>query len=483
MKRLFWLVGIVTLCVFLSCALWYIQKDTKQHIILRLPTGFFPNSVHIEKDESLKFINLTLRTTWPAAGPHPSHITYPDFDMIGGIAPLHTWVFTFAKSGTYTFHDHYAPEINGVVVSGSNDVSQVTEQSTCKALSDPLEQASCMEIYFRGAASKMTFIEARALFNDLAVRYQGSCHTFAHDLGKNAYTAYLKKQLPDVTQEASSCGNGFWHGFTTAMQAYGGIEESKEFCASLKGATDIQQSNSRTSCYHGIGIGLIPDPPPAYLWGAFQPLIEPALVFCDTIQGDPSYRERCLTGIFHAVSDYMIQKLYGFNFDENSLTKCAELVSAYQKTCFITLVSALPANTDFDLARTVAIIKKNTPQELFSDIFFHAAIIFVHAEAPIEEAGRFVDNCEVQNKDFRSICIEAVINKFYNNGLPGNEYQKASAFCSSVWVYTSEKERCFQEVISYAIAVYTAEKVVEACDYVPEVYRSSIQKCNEPTSE
>ncbi len=477
MKRLFWMFGLAVLCMLASYSIWYTQKDVRQHIVFRIPGGFIPNVVRVEEKESLRFINLTFRPTWPAAGPHPTHITYPDFDAIGGIAPGHTWVFTFEKGGTYTFHDHYAPEVNGIVVSGLNDISQVTEESTCTALPDLLQQAACAEIYFKNVASKETYPKARELFNDLATRYPRSCHNFAHDLGKNAYVAYLENNLFDIGQEASLCNNGFWHGFTTAMQTYSGIEAAKEFCASLRGETEMHQNSNRINCYHGIGIGLIPDPPPAHLWGEFQQLVDPALAFCATIQGDESYKERCLTGVFHAVSDYMSRPLYGFTFDESSLTICSKQAIAYQKTCFITLVAAVPASVDFDLVRTVAIIKESAPPYLFSDIFFHAAIMLVPSKTSVEAAGRFAASCEAQSSDIRSLCISAVINKLFSYSVPGTEYQEAIAFCSSTWIHDVEQLGCFQEMISYANTMYTKEKVAEVCDSIPEIYYSSISGC------
>ncbi len=476
MKRLGWFILII-FCVFIALIFWYVQNDIEQHVILRLPSGFFPKVVQVDENESLRFINLTLRPIWPAAGPHPSHITYSDFDSLKGIAPLHTWVFTFLKKGTYTFHDHYAPEMNGIVVSGSNDISKVTDQTTCTILSDSLEQASCMEIYFRNVSSELPYDQARELFNDLSNSYQRSCHTFAHDLGKNAYTAHLESSLVDLGQETVSCGNGFWHGFTTAMQAHSGIEAAKEFCASLNGKTDALQDDNRMNCYHGIGIGLIPDPPPPHLWGEFQLLVDPAVAFCETVQGNPLYRERCMTGVFHAMTDYMLNELYGFAFDDDSIILCAEQVKIYQKDCFVTLIAALPASTDFDLTRTVSIIQKSTPPYLFSDIFFHAAILFVQAEAPIEEIGNFVESCGVQNDSLRLPCISAVINKLYNNGIPGIEYQKAVLFCSSAWIQTEEEIKCFQEVVSHAQSVYPPKKIVEVCNTIPKIYHPHIQEC------
>ena len=478
MKKYVWWFSIVAVFSILACSvLWFSLKEEQQHIVLRLPTGFFPNIVYIKKNESVRFINMTSVSFWPASGPHPTHTSYPEFDVKKEIAPLHSWVFTFDKSGTFTFHDHLAPEFTGIVISGPNDISRVDDQNTCTVLSEQ-EQAGCIEIYFKNITDKKPFAQTLEIFTDISTRYPGSCHTFAHDLGKNAYIAYLEHTLPDnIGPEGSFCGYGFWHGFTTAMQAHSGLSATKEFCASLGGATNVQLRTNRMNCYHGIGIGLIPDPPPVNLWGVFQPLVDPALAFCDTIPEESSYRERCLTGVFHAMTVYMAQKIYGFVYDENSLAICSKQAVAYQKTCFNTLVAQLPEFTNFNLEQTVTILQKTVPPLQFLEIFGYAAVIFVNAEASIAEIGHFIEKCDTLSNDFRPICISAVINKLYNNGVPGIEYQKAVAFCSSSWMRDTEQTACFQEVISYSVRVYTSEKMAEVCNALPGIQRMHVVGC------
>jgi plastocyanin len=478
MKLVYWLLGALAGVVVLTgLVLCYTYVVLGQHIVLRLSSGFFPDTVYLEPGQSLRFVNLTLEPSWPASGPHPTHTTYSEFDPQQGIDPLQSWVFTFTREGTYAFHDHVAPEMVGMVIAGSIDLSKVADEHACTELADPFAEAACMEIYYRNVVVDKDFNEARDLFIDLATRYQGICHTLAHDLGKNAYTAYTEGKLPEIGQEASSCGFGFWHGFTTAMQTHYGIDASKEFCASLTGNTPEQQKINRMNCFHGVGIGLIPDPPQPKQWGAFQALVDPALAFCETVEGDYLYKERCLTGIFHAMTIYLELQQYEFTYDEHSLKICQEQALAYQRTCFITLVAALPAATGFDLPRTLAILKEDVPGELFLEVFEYAAILFVQAENPIETTGRFVASCEAEQREYRSVCIDAVINKLYNNGVPGSEYQKASAFCSSEWVYEDERVGCFDAVISYANAVYAPEKVLEACIALPGESRTSVTGC------
>lgn len=450
----------------------------QQHIVIRFPGGFYPEIVHVEKGESIRFINLTSKPSWPAAGAHPTHSSYPAFDPKAGIAPWHSWAFTFTQEGAFTFHDHLAPEMSGIVISGPNDISLITDQGTCESISDPLQQGACMEIYFRNISKNVEYLQARSIYEDIAARYPNSCHGFAHDLGKNAYKAYLNNTLPEIGQEASSCAYGLWHGFTTAMQADQGFAAAKEFCATFTGATEEKQQINRMNCYHGIGIGLVPDPPDPRAWGDFQALVEPGLNFCDTVPGHPDYKLRCLTGVFHATTDYMINNSYGFTYNEEALANCAAQKPEHQYECFITLVSPLPRLTHNNVEQTVAILKKYSPtSDLFKEMFMNAAIMSVDTKDNVEEFGKFIEECATADAELRSICISAVINNLYANGLPGIEYLKVAEFCSGPWIQNTEQNSCFTEVISYARKMYTPERLAEVCGIIPEDHRDTMPEC------
>src|SRR5690606_145324 len=151
------------------------------------------------------------------------------------------------------------------------------------------------------------------------------------------------------------------------------------------------------------------------------------------IPGDRLYRERCLTGVFHAMTSYMNSGLHGFIFDEDSLHYCSEQREDRQFECFITLVSALPKVTkSFD--RTIEVIQKYSPNlEIFRGMVENAAIMSVDMAASPEEMGHFVAQCDTPEENLRTICINAVVNNIYSNGMPGIEYQKAIAFCAGSW--------------------------------------------------
>jgi hypothetical protein len=70
-----------------------------------------------------------------------------------------------------------------------------------------------------------------------------------------------------------------------------------------------------------------------------------------------------------------------------------------------------------------------------------------------------------------------VINKLYNNGIPGVEYSKAIDFCAGSWVRAEEHADCFDQAASYATRVYAPEKAVEACEAIESEHGSPVYEC------
>lgn len=89
--------------------------------------GFSPKTLTVKSGTKVTFLNNTTNRMWVASNPHPSHEGYsgttrnqhcPDtmgisFDQcsIGN-----SYTFTFAKVGTWAYHNHAADEDGGTIV-------------------------------------------------------------------------------------------------------------------------------------------------------------------------------------------------------------------------------------------------------------------------------------------------------------------------------------------------------------------------------
>jgi plastocyanin len=92
--------------------------------ILYTDSGFLPNTLHVKVGTTVTFINNSAQKLWPASGVHPSHAAYPTtggcigstFDACRGLLTGESWNFKFDIPGSWSYHNHLAPEYQGTVI-------------------------------------------------------------------------------------------------------------------------------------------------------------------------------------------------------------------------------------------------------------------------------------------------------------------------------------------------------------------------------
>lgn len=101
-----------------------------QNTVVYTDSGYAPAILTIKKGKIVVWKNESSQTMWPASAMHPTHTVYsgtsleehcPDvagtaFDACTGIQPGNSWSFTFAKTGTWHYHDHLNPGYIGTIV-------------------------------------------------------------------------------------------------------------------------------------------------------------------------------------------------------------------------------------------------------------------------------------------------------------------------------------------------------------------------------
>ena len=94
--------------------------------------GFVPESVNIERGQTVRFVNNASAETgtWPASAVHPTHTIYPGsgiskcdtseqssiFDACRELQPGEFWEFTFTEAGEWRYHDHTHAYHTGAVI-------------------------------------------------------------------------------------------------------------------------------------------------------------------------------------------------------------------------------------------------------------------------------------------------------------------------------------------------------------------------------
>jgi plastocyanin len=78
--------------------------------------GFSPSPVTVKVGTTVTFVNESSSPMWVASDPHPTHTLLSGFDELSSVGKGGTYEYTFAKIGTWTFHNHMNPTMKGTVV-------------------------------------------------------------------------------------------------------------------------------------------------------------------------------------------------------------------------------------------------------------------------------------------------------------------------------------------------------------------------------
>lgn len=93
-------------------------------------SGFSPKTVDIAVGTSVTFVNNSSHRMWVASNNHPSHTLYDgtnlqqhcsngtstSFDECTAVSAGASYSYTFAKAGTFPYHNHTQANDNGTVV-------------------------------------------------------------------------------------------------------------------------------------------------------------------------------------------------------------------------------------------------------------------------------------------------------------------------------------------------------------------------------
>lgn len=78
--------------------------------------GFHPQTLSIDAGDTVKFENKSSDDAWPASNVHPTHLLYPGFDAKKPLLPGDSYSFTFTKTGSWGYHNHLEPDVQGTIV-------------------------------------------------------------------------------------------------------------------------------------------------------------------------------------------------------------------------------------------------------------------------------------------------------------------------------------------------------------------------------
>lgn len=279
------------------------------------------------------------------------------------------------------------------------------------------------------------------------------CHGAVHVIGEIAYDIYKNDGDIQFSEETTACGYGFYHGFLgKLLHEKPDIAEAVQFCESLKSSPENDKERIFTTCFHGIGHGMVEETPlPEYYWGNIEALLIPALKTCGTLPEAFQQRE-CADGAFNGLSRFMTNNEYGFTYNlEDPLGWCSQFKESR--------INYLSCN--FEMAQNFAALIIEEAEEVlpFLDGLDEETQIMVTDIAVgglLQEDVIRDDNSDyfLQCREFPSpqlhrACLNGVVGGMLEHGEPGNEEAKPMAFCASPIATEEEKIICNELLASY----------------------------------
>ena len=90
-------------------------KSPTTAVIEITPSGFLPQTIAVNPNTQVVWVNEDVMPHLPAADPYPSHKQLPQLVAPRALGQKETYSFTFTKAGTIHYHDDLEPTIVGVV--------------------------------------------------------------------------------------------------------------------------------------------------------------------------------------------------------------------------------------------------------------------------------------------------------------------------------------------------------------------------------
>lgn len=228
-----------------------VSAHSQTVIIEMTEEGFSPQSITLDENSAVIFINKDTKDRWPASNVHPTHELYPEFDPKKPIKVGASWPFKPKKAGEWKFHDHLLPHMRGkiTVISENGQVQTPSWQQNIKNFIENI--VFKIKNIFSFAKKE----DAVKKWEDLKLKYKGQAgsegdiHDQAHLVGS---LLYQQKGFSGIGLCTSEFAFGCFHGFLDKAfeKSLDKLDEAEKACLSLGTGGPF------ASCAHGIGHGI-----------------------------------------------------------------------------------------------------------------------------------------------------------------------------------------------------------------------------------
>lgn len=305
------------------------------------------------------------------------------------------------------------------------------------------------------------------------------CHALAHIIGKEAYDLFSKSKSFNLTQNTAYCGYGFYHSFMESLIHEGqDLSLAKKFCEKAdkelsKGAPDV-----RSNCFHGIGHGLIGDPPDSRIWGNEQAIINESLLPCLKISDKKADVDGCTDGTFDATLILMIKGEAGLTLHKTNVFQMCErqddskAIFPFKYNCYRQVGFRLPYIAKSQDILTVARYIDEVPDDVWANaIIFGAARNVIGFQTTKDKIPNLIKNCRKVAKRLKIGCLNGLEHAYMLLKGPGKAIDKALNFCKEQPLTESERQDCYRYQFETFRKYYPKETIISACKTIEKKHQ------------
>lgn len=392
----------------------YSYAHSQTVVIEMTEEGFSPQSLTLDQNSAVIFINKDLSDRWPASNIHPTHELYPEFDPKKPIKAGESWPFKPKKAGEWKFHDHLLPHMRGkiTVILENGQVQTSSWQQNIKNFIEDIV------FKIKNIFSFTKKEDAAKKWEDLKLKYKGQAgsegdiHDQAHLAGS---LLYQQKGFSGIGLCSAEFAFGCFHGFLDKAfeKSLDKLIEAEKACLSLGTGGPF------ASCAHGIGHGI------ASFYQTAD--LKSSLNSCRKLASGQQY---CYDGVFMEFERAAPSSFYS---GENPYKPCDELEKEFGEefsfACGRNQPTALIDRFNFDFDQVIEVCRNSKGPQFKTACFDALGFIITKSTSKAPQIISFCD--KIRESEYILRCAKAAAGELIFQEVPGWQTQ-APLICESL---------------------------------------------------
>lgn len=431
----------------LTCTLSTSFAHSQTVIVEMTSEGFKPNSVTLDENFTVIFLNRDSKPHWPASDVHPTHDIYPQFDPQSPIESGKSWAFKPKKAGEWKYHDHLNPHRGGtlkvIAETGSQDMvtnsrtnivsdwvqnlknaiqtvianlknifgPKVVLDSGKFVKSSPVDQIALLKKYADSQGAEKVWQFVKDTYQGQAGS-SGNIHDLAHLAGG---LLFEKMGFAGLGKCSANFAFGCYHGFLDEAFAKSieKLEAAHQACLKL----DFNLSGPVASCLHGIGHGV------ASFFSVTD--LKKALSTCRKLESGSEY---CFDGV---LMEFARNAPESYIKKDDPLYPCDSLEKdfgyAYSSACGRNQPSLLLGRFKMNFEQVIPVCL-SSPSAPFKESCIDSLGFSL---ASSQDSEKIIQGCQMMgDREYIKRCIQAAAGELVFQDVLGWE-QKSKAVCES----------------------------------------------------